>query len=95
MTAATSAGTFLPPQSPEWFLRGATPESLTSDFVIRSLRRRLWKSFQEDDAEGALRAYQATTQDFERWLEEEEGERQSLVQHMLDFGSDKVRSLSH
>ena len=48
------------------------PEVLTSDFVIRSLRRRLWKAFQQDDVETALRAYQASLEDFERWLEEEE-----------------------
>lgn len=82
MTAANGAnGNFLPPHSPEWFLRGSTPEVLTSDFVIRSLRRRLWKAFQDDSAETAFRAYQATTQDLERWLEDEEGERQSLLRH--------------
>ena len=48
------------------------PEVWTSDFVIRSLRRRLWKAFQEDDGETALRAYQASLSDFEGWLHEEE-----------------------
>lgn len=100
MTAATSGssgtmmGTFLPPTSAEWFLRGATPETLTSDFVIRSLRRRLWKAFQEDDAEVALRAYQATTHDLERWLEEEDVERISLLQQLdLHGGGEKNSSL--
>jgi hypothetical protein len=52
-----------------------SPEVLTSDFVIRSLRRRLRKAFQDDDGETALRAYQATRDDFERWLQDEEDER--------------------
>ena len=49
-----------------------TASSLTYDFVIRSLRRRLWKAFCEDDCISALRAYQATLSDFRCWLEEEE-----------------------
>jgi hypothetical protein len=53
-----------------------TPEVLTQDFVIRSLRRRLWKAFQEDDGETALRAYQASREEFLQWLQEEEEERQ-------------------
>jgi hypothetical protein len=53
----------------------APPKVLTSDFVIRSLRRRLRKAFQDDDGETALRAYQATRDDFERWLQDEEDER--------------------
>lgn len=46
-------------------------EGMTADFVVRSLRRRLWRAFQEDDSEKALRAYQATFVDFQEWLEEE------------------------
>jgi hypothetical protein len=40
--------------------------------IVRSLRRRLWKSFQEDDKEMALRAYQATLLEFVQWLQQEE-----------------------
>ena len=47
----------------------------TPDFVIRSLRRRLWKAFQEDDAATACRAYQATLDDFRQWIMEEERRR--------------------
>jgi hypothetical protein len=53
-----------PPPPPEEII-------LTLDFVVRSLRRRLWKAFQEDDAVMALRAYQATLTDFQKWLQEE------------------------
>ena len=42
------------------------------DMVIRGLRRRLWRAFQEDNAELALRCYQATFDDFEQMLREEE-----------------------
>jgi len=54
------------------------PRLLTYDFVVRSLRRRLWKAFQEDDLMTATRAYQATLPDFVRWLEEEEREMRAL-----------------
>jgi len=74
-TTTTTTTTTLPPSSPEWFLQGYTPDVLTSDFVIRSLRRRLWKAFQEENAETALRAYQATREEFEKWLDEEQMER--------------------
>ena len=50
----------------------AAAASLTYNFVVRSLRRRLWKAFCEDDCISALRAYQATLSDFRCWLEEEE-----------------------
>lgn len=76
----SSATSLLPPSSPEWFLHGYTPEVLTSDFVIRSLRRRLWKAFQEDNVESALRAYQATREDFEQWLDEEQVEREHQIE---------------
>lgn len=42
------------------------------DVIVRSLRRRLWKAFQEDDKETALRAYQATLREFTQWLVQEE-----------------------
>ena len=48
---------------------------LLHDFVVRSLRRRLWKAFQEDDKENALRAYQATTSELIQWLQEEDDYR--------------------
>ena len=51
---------------------------LIHDFVVRSLRRRLWKAFQEDDKENALRAYQATTSEFIQWLQEEEDYRTQI-----------------
>lgn len=57
-----------------------SPEIFTTDFVIRSLRRRLWKAFQEDDVETALRAYQASLDDFEQWLQQEEEERHRIAQ---------------
>lgn len=50
---------------------------LTYDFVVRSLRRRLWKAFKEEDVAMATRAYQATLPDFVRWLEEEKQEKQN------------------
>jgi hypothetical protein len=50
---------------------------LTYDFVVRSLRRRLWKAFREDDVTTAMRAYQATLPDFVRWLEEEHKEKRN------------------
>ena len=54
---------------------------LTYDFVVRSLRRRLWKAFREDDALTAMRAYQATLPDFIRWLEEEQQEKLEKERH--------------
>lgn len=57
-----------------------SPDVFTTDFVIRSLRRRLWKAFQEDDVETALRAYQASLDDFEQWLRQEEEERQRIAE---------------
>jgi len=65
------------------------PEVLTSDFVIRSLRRRLWKAFQQDDVETALRAYQASLEDFERWLEEEETMRRK-AEEQADIEAGKI-----
>ena len=48
---------------------------LPHSVVIRSLRRRLWKAFQEEDVKTAKRAYQASRIDFERWIQEERIER--------------------
>ena len=67
------------------------PEVWTSDFVIRSLRRRLWKAFQEDDGVTALRAYQASLEDFEAWLREEEEEYWKIKEKM-DSSSAKAGS---
>ena len=38
---------------------------------VRSLRRRLWHAFQREDADTALRAYKATVQDLQSWVQEE------------------------
>lgn len=70
------------------------PEVWTSDFVIRSLRRRLWKAFQEDDGETALRAYQASLSDFEGWLHDEEEEYRKIKDHIDSKSGSKVRGLS-
>ena len=62
------------------------PDVLTYDFVVRSLRRRLWRAFQNDDAETALRAYQASKEEFQKWLQEEqELQTQRLLE--LEFAS--------
>jgi len=37
----------------------------------RSLRRRLWHAFQNEDAATALRAYKATAKDLQAWIQEE------------------------
>jgi hypothetical protein len=70
------------------------PEVWPSDFVIRSLRRRLWKAFQDDDGETALRAYHASLDDFQGWLHEEEEEnwkvRDDMESNSTKAGS-KVR----
>ena len=49
-----------------------TMDDAQIDIVVRSLRRRLWRAFQEDNAEAALRIYQATFDDFEEMIKEEE-----------------------
>lgn len=38
---------------------------------VRSLRRRLWHAFQNEDAATALRAYKATARDLQAWIREE------------------------
>eukprot|EP00536_Pseudo-nitzschia_multiseries_P002486 jgi/Psemu1/183667/e_gw1.33.39.1 len=53
----------------------ANTRLLSYDFVLRSLRRRLWKAFSEDDSVEALKTYQATLADLVQWLEEEEEEK--------------------
>lgn len=49
-----------------------TMDEIQIDMVIRGLRRRLWRAFQQDDAGAALRCYQATFDDYEQMLQEEE-----------------------
>lgn len=75
-----------------------TPTVLTRDYVVRSLRRRLWKAFQDDDRETALRAYQATFHDFCSWLQEEQNmmeaeqqRRQLQVENEETLHQKKVR----
>jgi len=46
--------------------------------VIRSLRRRLWRAFQQDDAEAALKAYEATYADFDKMISAEEAEKEKI-----------------
>ena len=38
---------------------------------VRSLRRRLWRAFAEDDPDTALRAYTSTTHDLQQWVRNE------------------------
>jgi hypothetical protein len=47
------------------------------DHVTRSLRRRLWRAFQQDDAEAAMRAYQATLDEFEQLADVEDADSES------------------
>lgn len=54
------------------------------EIVIRSLRRRLWRALQQEDADAARRIYSATRADWETWVHDErelerkrEEERQS------------------
>ncbi|CAJ1959325.1 unnamed protein product [Cylindrotheca closterium] len=48
------------------------------DIMVRNLRRRLWRAFQEDNAEAALRTYQATFDDYEQMIKEEEEGKDKL-----------------
>ena len=41
---------------------------------VRSLRRRLWHAFQNEDGATALRAYTATARDLQAWVREEVGQ---------------------
>ena len=54
-----------------------TPPRMSEDFEVRNLRRRMWKAFQQDDAETALRAYQASHIDLQSWIEEEQREKEA------------------
>jgi hypothetical protein len=62
---------------------------------VRSLRRRLWKALQEEDAETALRAYTASKDEYLVWLEEErlERERRVLAEEEERHEKKKVRFL--
>merc|ERR1712238_141641 len=65
--------------------------TLAYNFVIRSLRRRLWKAFREDDSTSVLRVYLATLSDFRLWLEEEEDLRRC---HHHDCTTNKIAPAS-
>ena len=72
-----------------------SPAEVTPDsFMVRSLRRRLWKALQEEDVHTAKRAYEASRRDFETWLLEEEEERHRKEQQALQLRSKaKVRNI--
>lgn len=53
-------------------------ELMTVDFCVRSLRRRLWSAFQQDNPHQALQVYQASLQDLQEWLAQEEHEAATL-----------------
>ena len=60
---------------------------------VRSLRRRLWRAFQNEDAATALRAYTATARDLQSWIREEieqakENEERRLQEEKV--GSDNI-----
>lgn len=60
--------------------------SLLSDEVaVRSLRRRLWRAFQEGDEACAIRAYTATRADFDQWISEEEAQAAELERQRLQL----------
>ena len=79
--------------SPEAVL--AAPSTWTADIVVRSLRRRLWKAFVDEDHETALRAYQATFQDFLQWIQEEDNLRHEEAERRLEHGKRVSRELRH
>lgn len=54
----------------------AEPVELSKNFVVRSLRRRLWKACQDDDATCAMAIYKATQHELEGWLHQEYEARQ-------------------
>eukprot|EP00934_Nitzschia_sp_Nitz4_P004865 Nitzschia sp. Nitz4//scaffold44_size153857//115497//119767//NITZ4_002740-RA/size153857-augustus-gene-0.10-mRNA-1//1//CDS//3329552214//4855//frame0 len=95
---AKETARILPPTSSEWFWKGETPSELTCDFVIRSLRRRLYKALQDDDVPAVRRAYTATLSDLQVWLQEEQQARQdwppSLL-HDTTNGSDATTNNNH
>ena len=72
----------------------APPSAWTADFVVRSLRRRLWKAFVDEDHETALRAYQANFQDFLQWIQEEDNLRHDEEERRLEQGK-KVSRVRH
>ena len=47
--------------------------------MVRSLRRRLWKAIQKEDAQTAIRVYMATKSDYEQWLDDELFDRESMA----------------
>ena len=47
------------------------------EIAIRSLRRRLWRAFQQEDEATAIRAYTATRADYVAWIQQEEEEERS------------------
>ena len=42
----------------------------------------MWRAFQEDDSETALRAYQATKEDLIQWLKDEQDLRTKLEERL-------------
>ena len=58
-------------KDPEAAIRVALSET-PHDIVVRSLRRRLWKAFELNDAFAALQVYCATRDDWEEWTTLEE-----------------------
>ena len=67
---------FLSPSRTSTTLPEAEPVELSKNFVVRSLRRRLWKACQEDDAICAMAIYKATQYELEGWLHQEYEARQ-------------------
>jgi hypothetical protein len=104
-----TAAAVLAPDSPEWFLQasdGALDDTATQassaatamrsspEFIIRSLRRRLWHALQSEDAETALRAYQATPSEFQQWLHEEDQLRQEQLR-LMELSSNEALTTSN
>lgn len=57
---------------------------------VRSLRRRLWQAFQNEDTDTALRAYKATARDLQAWIREEIEQAKEKEERRLQ--EDKVRA---
>ena len=71
---------FISPRRPSTALEECDDHvELSKNFVIRSLRRRLWKSCQEDDANAALKIYKASQHDLESWLRQEDATRKATA----------------
>ena len=81
---------------PNLFSPGAVPLPIiwTSEMVVRSLRRRLWKAFVDEDRVTALRAYQANFQDFCQWVQEEDDLQRQEQQRQLDSGTQHRKKVS-